>query len=272
MNKDFYIQSIEKTAGAKETIIKSITDNKNYLAMLGAGTGALGGAYLLSDKDDRKKIKDGYKNLKAKQREFNKNHKLAKGLLRSGGALAGTAMALKSGKSLAQAVGDGGIAGTAIGDLVGSTVLPIKDLYSKHKEEFGTSPDAKSVAKVLGANALPSAALWGSLYGLQKGALKNNIANSMSAGVNKSISGAKELAQTFSKYNGNPELIASVGKNVVEKQINDNFAKMLEGGMAVPMAMMTPNIIRKSINSIPGALVTPESIVQKKKEIEDKSK
>lgn len=272
MNKDFYIRSIEKTAGAKEAIIKSIVDNKNSLAMLGAGAGALGGAYLLSDKEDRKKIKDGYKNLREKQKEFNKNHKLAKGLLRSGGALAGTAMALKGGRPLAQAIGDGGIAGTAIGDLVGSTVLPVKDLYSKHKEEFGTSPDAKSVAKVLGANALPSAALWGSLYGFKKGALKNSIANSMSTGVNNSISGAKELAEIFNKYNGKPELISSVGKDVVEKQINDKFVKMWEGGMAVPMAMMTPNVVRKSIASIPGALVTPESIIQKKKEIEDKSK
>ena len=105
--------------------------------------------------------------------QFNENHKLVKGRLRRGGALVGTAIALQGGKPLAQAIGDGGIAGTAIGDLVGSTVLPVKDLYSKHKEEFGASPDAKSVAKVLVANALPSAALWGSLYGFKKGALKN---------------------------------------------------------------------------------------------------
>lgn len=272
MNKDFYIESIEKTAGAKETIIKSIVDNKNSLAMLGAGAGVLGGAYLLSDKEDRKKIKDGYENLRAKQKEFNENHKSEKGRLRRGGALVGTAIALKSGKPLAQAIGDGGIAGTAIGDLVGSTVLPVKDLYSKHKEEFGASPDAKSVAKVLVANALPSAALWGSLYGFKKGALKNSIANSMSTGVNNSISGAKELAEIFKKYNGKPKLIASVGEDVVQKQIKDKFVKILEGGMAVPMAMMRPNIVRKSIVSIPGALVTPESIIQKKKEIEDKSK
>lgn len=267
MSKELYIKYIEKSASAKDSIMNTLTKNKKELAMLGGGAAALGGVYLLSSKEDKDKIKD----LVNKQKEFNNNHKLAKGLLRSGGALTGTALAMRSGKPLGKAIGDGGIAGTAIGDLIGSTVFPVKDLYSKHKKEFGTSPDAKSVAKVLGANALPSAALWGGIYGLKNGAIKKNLSKKMNDGVNNAINGKKELAEIFNKYNGKPKLIKEVGEDVLKAELKDKFKKIIEGGAAIPMTMMTPSMIRKSVTSIPGALVTPDSIVKKKKEIENKA-
>ena len=267
MSKELYIKYIEKSASAKDLIMNTLAKNKKELAMFGGGATALGGAYLLSSKEDKEKIKD----LINKQKEFNNNHKLTKALLRSGGALTGTALAIRGGKPLEKAIGDGGIAGTAVGDLIGSSVLPVKDLYSKHKKEFGTSPDAKSVVKVLGANALPSAALWGGIYGIKHGAIKKNLSKKMSDGVNNAINGKKELAEIFNKYNGKPELIKEVGEDVLQAELKDKFKKIIEGGATIPMTMMTPSIVRKNVVSIPGALITPDSVIKKKKEIESKT-
>lgn len=272
MTKDFYIDSIEKIAINKDSLINSLSENKAYLSALGAGAGALGGAYLFSDKEDRGKIKDGIKSFTNRKKDFNNKHKVSKNVLRGGGALAGTALALKSGKPLSKAIADGGIAGTAIGDMIGSTVLPARDLYKKHKDEFGTTPDTKSMVKVIGANALPTAALWGSIYGIKNGAMKKNIAKNMTDGVNNAISGKKELADVFNKYNSNPELINQLGQEALKNEIQGKMTKMIEGGMAVPLAMMPVGMIRKSVASIPGALVTPDDIIKKKKqEIEEKS-
>lgn len=271
MDKEFYINNIEKSAAAKDKVINILNDNKSYLSALGAGAGALGGAYLFSDKDDRQKIKDGYKDFKSKKEQFSKNHKLSKSLLRGGGALAGTAMALKSGKPLGKAIGSGGIAGTAIGDIIGSSALPVKELYKEHKKEFGTNPDTKDVLKVLGANALPTAALWGGVYGLKNGAIKKDISKNINDGVNNAIKGKGELVDVFNKFNGNQELINSVGKDVLEKQINEKVTKILEGGLSVPLAMMPIGFARQTVASIPGSYINPKSLIKKKKEIEDKS-
>lgn len=272
MGKDFYIKSIEKNAGALDTFVNELASNKSYLSLLGAGTGALGTAYMLSDKDDKQKIKDGYNGIRGKQKEFNKKNSKTKKILRSGGALAGTALALKGGKSLPKAIADGGIAGTAIGDMVGSTVLPAMDLYKEHKKEFGTAPDIKSMAKVVGANAIPSAALWGSVYGLKHGAIKKNISKTMNDGISNAAKSGTELAKILEKYNGRPDLINEIGKDVLEKKIGDNFSKIIEGAVTVPLSMMPIGMFRKSLVSIPGSLVTSESEINKKKqEIENKS-
>lgn len=272
MDKNFYIKSIEDVAGNPNKIVEGLYNNRKILGALGAGAGALGGAYLLSNKEDKAKIKNAYKTFKEKKRENEKKNKITKGLLRNGGALAGTAIALKSGKPIAKAIGDGGVAGFAIGDLVGSAALPLKELYSKHKEEFGTAPDAKSVAKVLGANALPSAALWGGLYSLKNGSVRKKMSDNIANNVNNFMDGKREVSNIFNKYTNDPLLMNQVGQKAVQQEINNAMAKTTQGALALPMAMVTPNMIKRHVTSLPGAFITPDSIIQKKKEIENKSK
>lgn len=272
MRKEFYIGHIEKKANLSSKIVDGIIDNKIPLSAIGAGAGALGSAYLLSDKEDRSKIKNGVKTINTKRKESNRKNSKTKTMLRGGGALAGTMLSLNKGKSLQQAIVDGGIAGTAIGDMVGTTVLPTRDLYKQHKEEFGTRPDVKSVAKVVGANAIPSAALWGSVYGLKNGAIKKGISNNISSAIDGASQNKDELLKTIRKYQGKPELINSVGMDNVKKKISKNVNGILNNSSSIPFAMLPISVARNSLTSIPGSLVTPESVIEKKKqEIENKS-
>ena len=69
MDKNFYIKSIEDVAGNPNKIVEGLYNNRKILGALGAGVGALGGAYLLSNKEDKAKIKNAYKTFKEKKRE-----------------------------------------------------------------------------------------------------------------------------------------------------------------------------------------------------------
>ncbi|MGL5715938.1 MAG: hypothetical protein ACRCX2_23180 [Paraclostridium sp.] len=92
----------------------------------------------------------------------------AQDAMSKGGAAIGTALALSKGKKLTNAIATGGLAGMAAGDIAGSLVIPTKQLDRQHKKEFGEKADKKSKAMVLGANALPTAALWGVALGNKK--------------------------------------------------------------------------------------------------------
>ena len=246
VNKDFYIDSIEKIA----------SDNTSERSL----------------KDVATDMYEKYKKFNEKKKDFNKQNKMSKRLLRTGGALTGIAIATKQGKPIIQAIANGGLAGTAIGDIVGSTVLPAKDMYKKHIEEFGTAPDVKSMAKVVGANAIPTAAMWGGIYGVKKGAMKNKLSKNISDGITNSADGFKELKQVFNKYSENPDLIKKVGQKELEKEIKDKMTKMVMNGAMVPFALTPVNAARNHLLSIPGMNVTPDSIIKKKKqEIEQKS-
>lgn len=104
-----------------------------------------------------------------------------------GGAL-GTGVGLARKKSLKEALMTTGMAGAAIGDIAGATVFPARELYKRHIEEFGESPDLASTGKVIAASALPSVALWGAAYGTKAGINKRKeVAGAMYDGVKNNL-------------------------------------------------------------------------------------
>ena len=151
MNSEYYKNEILKTAAEGKKL-----STKAKIGLAGAGALASGVGYsALSDKN-KKKVKEGSKNATNVA-----NNKLKQSLLAITGGLAGTGLSLKRGRSLKRSVATGGLAGAAAGDILGSAIIPTRDLYKKHKKEFGTAPDKKDVAKVMAANVIPTAGLWG---------------------------------------------------------------------------------------------------------------
>lgn len=253
-------------------IIKELAKDKKLMTGL-ATSGALGTGYLLMGKENRKKFKDKRKEVSSKTKEYNKKNKLTKKLLRGTGALAGTAIAVKSGKPIPQAVGEGGLAGLVAGDMIGATALPLKDLYTAHKREFGTAPDGKSIARVMATNTLPHAALWASVYGLKDGAMRKKLSDKLTNNISDVVDGRNETKQIFNKYKTNQQLLANTPPKQVQSELMKPMTKAGIGAVSAMYATMTPDMINKKILSIPGAYITPESIVQKKKqEIEQKSR
>lgn len=171
----FYKEQIEKTASVKEKAIAFAGNHKKKLIGAGIAGAGLGTAYLASPKDGKEKIKSGVKTVGKSVATAQINGQ-AQDTIKNIGGLIGTGIALKGGKSLGKAVVDGGLKGMAAGDILGATTIPTYQLYKKHKKEFGEGPDAKSLAMVMGANVLPTAAMWGGIYGLKNGAkhIKNN--------------------------------------------------------------------------------------------------
>lgn len=169
MHKEFYKEYIEKTAGVKDKAISFASKNKKLLVGAGVAGAGLGGAYLVSPSDKKEKIRHGAGVAGKSIITARMNGELQDAVKNVGG-LVGTGLALKSGKSLGKAVASGGLKGMAIGDIAGAATIPTYQLYKKHKKEFGEAPDMKSVSAVMAANVLPTAALWGGIYGLKSGA------------------------------------------------------------------------------------------------------
>lgn len=302
MNK--YIFEIEKQASIKEKAINFAMKNKKKIGAGALGAGALGTGYLIANDDQKKKIKDGVR--------FAKNSVLAGGIngyLQDGakytGAALGTMLGMKrGGKSFKKALATNGLAGLALADIAGAATIPTAQLYRKHKKEFGTAPDAKSLGTVLAANVGPTAAIWGGLYGAKKGiAKRKNIAKNFANGLNDSAEGVREFKNLINKSNGfsgpagtftKKDLKNATGskKKIFEKmkklnQIDFNNTyetekdvlnavkgsnKKIFGGIGKAGKAFAPIAIADQLAGIPAGLAAPQNVIDAKKKILAKKK
>lgn len=189
----------------------------------------------------------------------------------AGGGL-GTALAMKRGKNLNNAIRSGGLLGMAAGDTIGSVAVPQHALYKKHKKEFGTAPDAKSVGKVFAANTLPTAASWGAILGSKKGRKlfgdgfaipAENMRKGFSAGK-KEFNSLRQRARTGDL----PESEIKTGvKNVFKKGLAASRENK-GGGKAAAKMWLADKAMDKLVEA-PTYVVTPDSIIAKKKKERD---
>ena len=277
-------------------------DNAKKALILGAGAGVTGAGYLAANDEYKGKIKDGVKFIRNGMVSGGINGFLQDGM-KAVGAAAGTAYGLKKGKSFGKAVSTNGLAGTAIGDVVGAATIPTTQLYSQHKKEFGTAPDAKSLATVIGANVGPTAAIWGGLYGAKKG-IKNRkaISKGFSDGADKlfssgkqtldDINGARGYTKDFTRKKGrdmfknvvsenredlknaigdlrgsNAQLfINSLGENGFENRMADNIKGLAGGAMGIGGAF-APIAFADQLAGIPAAAAAPRNVIDVKKKL-----
>lgn len=203
-----------------------------------------------------KKIKDAYI-----ENKVNDTKKMA---LRVGAGAVGTALDMRRGKSLPQAIARGGMAGMAMGDISGSAIFPLMSLRKEHKKEFGESPDAKSIAKVMAANVIPTTALWGGLYGVRKGVQKRNeIATKLGDNIEKIRDNSKGLSSHI-KYYKEPLNVIESGAGKVYSDINGSLSGIRQGVMGSAMSF-APLGAAQLLTEIPAVAATPRSIVQSKK-------
>lgn len=292
MSKNHYILKLEKQASATNKALSFVNKHKGAIIGGGLAATALSGAYAFGDDDTKQtihKIKDsivtGYANGTAQD------------MLRNAGGLAGLAISMKKGNSVGKAVKRGVIPGMAIGDLAGAATIPTYQLYKKHKKEFGTAPDMKTTGKLLAANVIPTASVWGGLYGAKKalssGKLNPGVvpesANKLSRGainlgnklkkntasvahidrtlenkVDNVVNKVKDFKQDFNNMYGNDELIAKLGPQGVKKRVYNHtkgVAKSL-GGVGGALA---PLVLMQEGAALPTYIATPENLIDAKK-------
>lgn len=270
-----YLEYIEKKASFRDIALNQAKKHKKALIGAGVvGTG-LGGAYALGDNEQKKKIKNGTK-VVAKSVATGMFNGGAQEALANSAAVAGTALALKkmkgsnlsAGRKLLKAVGTGGIGGMAIGDIVGASTIPTAQLIKKHKKEFnGELPDKKSVGAIAAANILPTAALWGGLYGLKNGrALKTNI----SRGLTKNMIGLRRSGKQIGKA-----LKTEAPKNskqMLRQGTKSKGAQLIRGGKNLTKSVigfggaMAPIAVAGKAAELPTYAVTPDNVILAKKQ------
>lgn len=298
MNK--YVLEIEKKAGFKDKAIGLASKHKNKLIIGAAGAGTLGAGYAVADDKTKAKLREGG--------NFLKNSLIAGGInsrlqdaVKYGGGIAGTAYGMKKGKSMGKALSTNGLVGMAIGDMAGSAGIPLSQLYKNHKKEFGTAPDAKSVGAILAANTLPTAAIWGTLYGTKKGINKRKaIAKNMSSGadeISKATNKYMDIVSKVQGYDGEEVTRKTLRKATgLEKKLLKNKRKMNainyskefkdykdftkyvfdnSGGKIGPgvkkiVSGFAPIAIADQLAGIPASVAAPKNIVNiKKKRLEN---
>lgn len=188
---------------------------------------------------------------------------LAQKALSGAGMITGTLLAKKRGaSSWARAAGTGGLIGSATGDLLGAATIPTTQLYKEHKKEFGTAPDAKSVGKVMAANVLPTAAVWGALLGPKK--VRKAVSDTMSNTGEKAVSKIKDFAEKSKNVvQNNTEETRQALKNSIYNKAN----KGNSGGKDAAKALGLMGLMEASdyAAAIPTFLVTPKTVVENKK-------
>jgi len=273
MNKEYYIESIEKTASIKEKAIKMFNKNKGLIKKVGIGTGvgagALGSAYALSNDEGKAKIKSGVKTVGKSIATGMVNGEAQDTAMKIGG-IAGTALAMKKGKMpFNKALVHGGMAGMAIGDIAGGATIPTYQLYKKHKEEFGTAPDAKSIAATIGASTAPVAALWGGLYGLKKGkAIRGEIGKNLEQSLGRVGASGKIFARDFKDLSNKATTVDAASnpefQKMVSKKMGDNSVRVAKRALKVGAAL-APMAAAQEVAALPTYFATPENIVNFKK-------
>ena len=267
-----YYEQIEKTASkVGDFALKKLVEHKKLLAGLSAGAGVAGGAYAVSDKKDKERIKNG---LNVAKRSFitGQANDYGKEIASLVGTGLGTAIAMKRGKSLGRAVASGGIAGGAIGDILGAATIPTAQLYKKHKKEFGTAPDAKSLSAVLGANVGPQLALWGSLYGLKKGVAKRKaMSEGLAKGMESIGSAMKAFKADSSRLRNFDEYKANGGVNGLTKALTGHAKDGIKGAFKT-MGAFAPLYAAGELATLPTYVATPENVIAMKKKKLQKQK
>ena len=293
MSKNHYILKLEKQASATNKALSFVNKHKGAIIGGGLTATALGGAYALGDDDTKQtihKIKDsivtGYTNGTAQD------------MLRDAGGLAGLAISMKKGNSIGKAVTKGAIPGMAIGDLAGAATIPTYQLYKKHKKEFGTAPDMKTTGKLLAANVVPTASVWGGLYGAKKalrsgklnprvvpesanklshGAinlgnkLKKNttsvaqIDHALGGNVSKVVNKMKDFKIDFDYMYNNPELLDRLGSQGIKDRVYDHTKEVFKalGGVGGTLA---PLALAQEASAVPSYIVTPQNLIDAKKQ------
>lgn len=265
MNKDFYIGSITKTASASGKAKEIINGLKGPAIVYGGGAGLLGSAYLLSGEEGKGKIKKEIKSFRQKSKEYSDKDKWKKRALKGLGIAVGTGLSLKKGNSVGSALSKGGLAGLAIGDIAGVTALPIIDLNKKHKAEFGEAADLKSVGQIIASNALPTTAMWGAMYGIKNGIMKNKIADGIRTNTDKAISSAKEISAINNYTKATKKLPDGIAAETLGGIVGDKSKESVFGTLNALMALM-PVTNYSGATAIPAIVLTPDALIQKKKE------
>lgn len=181
------------------------------------------------------------------------------------GAGVGTAIQMKKGKSLADAAKTGGLVGTAIGDVVGSAVIPQSKLIAMHKKEFGTMPSTKDMGKLFVANTVPTAASWGTIMSLKKPRkfYQNNIASITqdfaSRGKKYKDGIAYANSREAARMNNSDFLKEFRSRTKNSKSDNGKLAKTMIKAIATDKAV-------DSVVNLPSKFVTPESLINNEKE------
>lgn len=231
--------------------------------------------------DEVNSPKDKFKNIGKKvlrSAAEAKTNGYAQEAMSNGGAVLGTALAMKKGnKSLAKAIATGGLAGMAAGDIAGSIIIPTTQLQRQHKKEFGEKADLKSKAMIMGANVLPTAALWGVALGnkkirtgLQKGIsdVPRNIKR-ISVSQKAAIRDGRKVNELLDagKLNEAKKLANLMEKKApIRAERVKKYSKAIGGATAALGA-------GSAIAEVPTYIVTPRNVIDaKKKEIDKLSK
>lgn len=267
-----YKEIIEKQASAKTKAINLIKNNKKKLLATGLGAGALGTAYLASDDKTKSKINNGAKTVGKSVLTAEANG-AGQDIIKNLGGLAGIALAKKKGLPLSKAISSGGLAGMALGDIAGATVIPAVELRKRHEKEFGTAPDLKSTATVMAANVLPTAALWGGLYGLKSGIKKRKqISSNLNAGLNSLGKNTAKLKDDFVRYKGNVERINSIGGVEGVKKLVGGDVKSIGNDVKSLAKSFAPLGVASFAAGVPTYFATPDNVVNlKKKRLEEQN-
>jgi hypothetical protein len=178
-------------------------------------------------------------------------------LLQKGGLIAGTLYGMKKhNMNLGKALTTTGLIGAGAGTLAGGIGIGATRLHNLHKKELGINPDKKDYAKVVAVNAIPA--------GIGFGALAKNR-DKLEPKINEGIEKAKKLKSVLK----NPEELHNLINELKSKAM---VAKQVEGaasGSNNKMKALKAGLISAGIfagTELPSLLITPETIVNKKKE------
>lgn len=241
-----------------------------------AGLGA--GAYLSGEKG--KERRDKAKRIVTDNILPSMKAGMGQKALSAAGAGIGTAIGIKKGKSFADAAKTGGLAGLALGDTVGSVVVPQGRFIKMHKKEFGTMPSAKDMGKLFAVNTLPTAAFWGGVMSLKKPRqFYQNTTKDMVEGLGnkvKNLKGTKGRVKDAFAYAASPEAQKVNNQEFVKEYISKLKGPAAQKGnknlvKTMGKAMLVDRIFDEAVD-LPTKFVTPESLIRKKKENEAMNK
>lgn len=157
------------------------------------------------------------------------------------GAALGTLYGIKKKKlTPLKAIANHGLKGMAIGDTMGSVVIPNYQLTKLHRKEFGTNPSMKDYGKIFAVNTLPTAAAWGAI-------LKNKKLRKINA---EGLQGTYTMGKKFQ---------SAVSSKDISKLKNIKGAASDTG-----KAALVNTVINKAVEA-PTYAITPESLIAKKK-------
>lgn len=168
------------------------------------------------------------------------------------GAVAGTILAKKKGAKLGKAIATGGLGGMIAGDVLGALTIPLAETKKVYKKEFGEDKkvDKKTLARVLGVNMLPTAALWGAVAGVPS--LRKKLKKSMANGFTNAGKDAKKIVEQFRK--------GKVGKNP-KKTLG-----YTKSGLKNLAAATVPIAIGGDLAAMPTYIATPQNLIKYRKQ------